>query len=225
MGYPRRLDHLRAFQFDRTRAQVVEQPDSVPEQDGHQVYVYLVEESGPNALLRDAGGAHGDILLACYRFRSLYGVFDAAIRDERERRSLVNPSPWESMGDDEGGYAQGGSATPPVGDVERPPSRHERSHLAVRLLKELSALRRDPEHHLGTRQPVFGVAARIPVEEPHPTLAQWVLWSIVRPGDEPIQRHRKPRSYFAHVYSPFDILLVTGRYLLHTPAVAVRVAE
>ena len=43
MGYPGGLDHPRAFQVDRSRAQVVEQPDAVPEQDGHQIDVYLVE--------------------------------------------------------------------------------------------------------------------------------------------------------------------------------------
>ena len=43
VGYPGGLDHPRAFQVDRSRAQVVEQPDAAPEQDGHQIDVYLVE--------------------------------------------------------------------------------------------------------------------------------------------------------------------------------------
>jgi hypothetical protein len=54
MGYPRGFDHPRTFQLDRPRSQMVEQSDAVPEQDGHQVHVYLVEESGPDALLGDA---------------------------------------------------------------------------------------------------------------------------------------------------------------------------
>ena len=37
---------------------MVEQSDAVPKQDGHQVYVYLVEESRSDALLHDARGAH-----------------------------------------------------------------------------------------------------------------------------------------------------------------------
>jgi hypothetical protein len=65
------FNHPGALQFDRPRAQVVEQSDAVPEQDGHQVYVYLVEESRSDALLRDAGGAHGDVLVGCDRFRFL----------------------------------------------------------------------------------------------------------------------------------------------------------
>src|SRR5215213_9789886 len=121
--YPGALDHLRAFQFDRPRAQMVEQPNSPSEQDRHQVYVYLVEESHPDALLRDARSAHGDVLVACDRFRLRYGAFDA-VCDERERRSFVDPFLWDRMGDDKGGDAQGGSASPPVGDVERSPPRY-----------------------------------------------------------------------------------------------------
>ncbi len=75
---PSALDHPRAFQLDRPRAQVVEQSDAVPEQDGHQVYVYLVKKSRPDALLRDAGGAHGDVLLARDRFRLLDGAVGRA---------------------------------------------------------------------------------------------------------------------------------------------------
>jgi hypothetical protein len=90
VGYVRRLDHLRTLQFDRPRAQVVEQSDTPSEQDGHKVYVYLVEKSRLEALLHDARGAHGDVLLARDRSRLLYGAFDA-VGDERERRSFVDP--------------------------------------------------------------------------------------------------------------------------------------
>src|SRR5919199_4117833 len=127
--------------------------------------MYLVKKSRSDALPGDARGAHSDVLVARGRFRLLYGAFDA-VRDERERRSFVDPFLWDRVGDDEGAYAQGGSATPPICDIERPASRHKRPHLAVCLLKELGALRRDHEHHLGTRQPVFGVAAGVPREEP-----------------------------------------------------------
>ena len=64
MGYVGGLYHLRALQFDRSRAQVVEQPDALSKQNGYQVYVYLVKKFRPNALLHDAGGGHGDVLLA-----------------------------------------------------------------------------------------------------------------------------------------------------------------
>src|SRR5919206_2901013 len=115
---------------------MLEQSDTVPEQDGRQVDVYLVKKSRSDALLRDAHGPNSDVLVARDHFRLLYGAFDA-VRDERERRSFVDPFLWDRVGDDEGGYAQGGSATPPIGDVERPPSGYKRPHLAVRLLKEL----------------------------------------------------------------------------------------
>src|SRR5215203_928893 len=123
---------------------MLEQSDTPSEQDGHQVDMYLVEKSGPYALLRDARGAYGDVLFPCDRTCLLDGALDA-VRDEGEGRSFVDPLFGDRVGDDEGRYAQGGSATPPVGNVESPPSRHERPHRSVRFLKELGAGRRDPE--------------------------------------------------------------------------------
>ena len=38
-------------------AQMVEQPNTPSEKDGRQVHVYLAEQPGSDALLRDAGGA------------------------------------------------------------------------------------------------------------------------------------------------------------------------
>jgi hypothetical protein len=78
------LDHLGDLRLDRLRAQVVEQPDTVPEQHGNQVCVYLVEKPCSDALLRDARGTHGDDLVAGCRFRLLDGALDA-VRNERER--------------------------------------------------------------------------------------------------------------------------------------------
>jgi hypothetical protein len=83
---------------------MVEQPNTASEQDGHQVDVYLVEESRPYALLRNAGGTHGDVLVARDRFRLFNCAFDA-VRDERVRRSFVGPFLWNRMGDNEGRYA------------------------------------------------------------------------------------------------------------------------
>src|SRR5215207_1182069 len=143
---------------------MLEQSDTPSEQDGHQIDVYLVEQSGLNALLGHASGTYGGVLVPRYRSCLLDGALNA-VRDERERRSFVDPFLGYRVGDDEGRYAQGGPTTPPVGDVERPPSRHKRPHLAVRLPKELGALRGDLEHHLGTGQSVFGVAAGVPRKE------------------------------------------------------------
>src|SRR5918998_3921251 len=150
---------------------MLEQPDASPEKYWHQVYHYLVEEPGRDALLHDARGHHGDALLARDRFRSPHGAFDP-VRDELERRSCVDPSLRDRVGDDEGGYAQGGPAAPPARDVERPASRHGRPHRVFYLPKELGALLRNVEDHLGTRQPVFGVAARVPREESLAAVAQ-----------------------------------------------------
>ena len=71
MRDPGSLDHPGALQLDRLGAWVAEQPDAVPQQDGHQVEVYLVEESRSDALLHEACADHADVLVACDRFRSL----------------------------------------------------------------------------------------------------------------------------------------------------------
>ena len=89
--------------------------------------------------MHDARGAHGDVLVARNLFRLLYGALDP-VSDERERRSPVDPLLRDRMADDEGRHAQGRAPTPPVGDVESPPPRHERPHLGVRLAEELGAL-------------------------------------------------------------------------------------
>jgi hypothetical protein len=83
--------------------------------------MYLVKKPRPDALLRDAGGAHSDVLVARDRFRLLDDALDA-LRDERERRSLVDPFLWKGMGDDEGRYAQGGLPPHPlvISNVLRP---------------------------------------------------------------------------------------------------------
>src|SRR5215207_10630192 len=149
---------------------MVEQSDTVSEQDGHQVDLYFVEQSRSDALLRDTGGAYTDGLVACYCFRLLYGAFDA-VRDERERRSFVNPFLRERMGNDKDRYVHGVPATPRICYVERPPSRHQRSY-RLHLLKDLGAGRRDLERHRTARHPIFGVAAEVPREEPLSAVTQ-----------------------------------------------------
>src|SRR5215212_416671 len=140
---------------------MVEQPDTLPQQNRYQIYVYLLEQTRPDALLHDARCAHGYVLLSGDLLGLLYGALDA-VGDEGERRSLVDPFLGDRMGNHEARHAQGRTATPSVGDVEGPAPRHKCPHLAVRLSKDLGALGRDLEYHLGTRQPVFGVAAGVP---------------------------------------------------------------
>ena len=84
MGHPSALDHPRALQVDRPDAEVVEQSDAAPEQDGHQVDVELVQESRSDALLHDARGAHADVLVAGDRLGLLQGALES-VGDEPER--------------------------------------------------------------------------------------------------------------------------------------------
>src|SRR5215211_3647304 len=95
-------------------------------------------------------------------------------------------------------YVQGMSATPPIGEVEGPASRHQRSCRSARLAKELGGLRRDLEHHLGTRQPVFGVACGIARQEPLASLTHGCIRAVVGPSDKAVQRRRVPRADFPH---------------------------
>jgi hypothetical protein len=113
VGYVESLHHPRAFQFDGCGPQMVEQPDAPSEQDGHKVDVYLIEKSSLDTLLDDTRGAYGDVLVARNRSCLLDGTFDV-IRDESERRSLVDPFLRDRMGDDEGEYTQGGLPPHPL---------------------------------------------------------------------------------------------------------------
>src|SRR5215217_4709725 len=81
---------------------MLEQPNAVPEKDGHQVYDYLIKESRPDALLHDARGHHGDVLLARDRFRLPHRAFDP-VRDELERRSCVDQFLRDRVGKPNGG--------------------------------------------------------------------------------------------------------------------------
>src|SRR4051795_4850741 len=84
------LDHPGALQRDWLRG-LVEQPDAIPEEDRHQVEVYLVEKSRSDALLHQARTDHADIFVTGDRFRLRYRAFEA-VRDECKRRSFVNHS-------------------------------------------------------------------------------------------------------------------------------------
>src|SRR5215212_3749314 len=140
MRDPGTLDHSCALELYGRRSQMVEQPYTPSEQYGHEVDGDFVEEPGPDALLRDARGAHGDALVARYGLRLLDRALDA-ISNERVRRSLVDPFPGNRVGDDEGRHAQGRITTPPVRDIEGPPSRYEGPHRSFQLREEFGALR------------------------------------------------------------------------------------
>ena len=92
---------------------MLEQSNTPSEQDGRQVDVYLVKQSGSYALLGDASGAYGDILVLCDRSCLLDGALDA-VGDEREGRSFVDPFLGDRLGDDEDRYAQGGLPPRPL---------------------------------------------------------------------------------------------------------------
>ena len=96
MSDPSSLDHSGALQLDGLCTQMVEQPDAVPEQDGHQVYVYLVKKSRPDALLYEARADYADVLVVRDRPRLLYGALEA-VRDEREE-TLRSSIPVEPCG-------------------------------------------------------------------------------------------------------------------------------
>ena len=80
---PRGLNHFHCFQLNWLRTQVVEQPDTIAEQDWGHGYVYFVKQSGLEALLRDTRRGYGHVLVACGCFRLLDGALNA-ISDERE---------------------------------------------------------------------------------------------------------------------------------------------
>src|SRR4029450_5278459 len=111
MGHPGALDHPRALQVDRPGAEVVEQADAAPEQDGYQVDVDLVQESRSDALLHDAGGAQADVLVAGHPLGLPEGAFEA-VGDEGERRSFIDPRWWDRAADHKDRDIQGVFATP-----------------------------------------------------------------------------------------------------------------
>src|SRR3954469_2213818 len=114
---------------------MVEQRNAAPEQDVHQVHMDLVEEPCFDALLHDARGTHADVLVACDRLRLLYGAFES-VRDERKRRSFVDPLLWDRAAENKDRYVQRVFATPSVGEVERPSTKHQRPCRFARLFEE-----------------------------------------------------------------------------------------
>src|SRR5687767_13502918 len=111
------LNYSGAFQLNWCSAQVVEHTDAAAEQDRHQVDVYLVENSGLDALLHDTRAGYGDIFVACGLLGLADGTFDA-VGNEDEGRAFFDPFLRGRMGNDKGRSAARRVATPGVGDVE-----------------------------------------------------------------------------------------------------------
>src|SRR5215217_9258496 len=107
-------------------------------------------------------------------------------------------------------YVQGVFSTPPISEVECPASRHQRPCRCARFAQELGGLRRDLEHHLGTRQPVFGVAGSVPSQESLAAVTHWCFRAVVGPSDKAVQRRRVPCAEFPHGF----VLLSRDRRLL-----------
>ena len=206
MGDPSALDHPGDFQVDRPGAEVVEQADATPEQDGHQVDVDLVQESRSDVLLHDARGAHADILVTGDRFGLLQSAFQA-VGDEPERRSFIDPRWWDRAADNKDRHIQGVVATPPMGEVEGPTtntnapvvSRGSRRNSAVgaETLKTMSvsgsrysvspapyqATSRSPPTPMGASGPSFGPLINPSSETASPvrTFPMFVLHSRTLP--------------------------------------------
>ena len=115
-----------------------------------------------------------------------------AVGDERERRSVIDPRLWDRAADNKDRHIQGVFATPPMGEVEGPSTKHQRPGRFACLAEELGGLRRDPEDHVGSRQPVFGVASGVSRQEPLAADPHGCISAVVRPTDKAVERDREP---------------------------------
>jgi len=139
MGDTRSLDDTDCLQLNRINAQVVEQPDTLPEQDWHQVDTDFVEQPCPQALLDDMRAADTDVLVHCNLLCLFNGAFDA-IRDEGERRSFLHPFLRDIVGHDKDRRAQRVFAALRARHIKHSASRHNGPGGSDHLLKNLGAL-------------------------------------------------------------------------------------
>src|SRR5215211_3345516 len=107
------------------------------------------------------------------------------------------------MGNNKNWYVQRVSAAPPMSEVKGPPSRHQRPCRCARLAKELGGLRRDPEHHLRARQPVFGVTAEVPTQKPLAALTHGCFRTSFGPAINPSSDVECPVRTFPILPFPF----------------------
>src|SRR3954453_12914183 len=159
--------------------------------------MYLIEKFRSDALLHQVRTDDADVLVACDRFRLRYSAFEA-VPDKRKRRSFINPLLRNRMSKNKDRYAQRMSTAPSFGEVECPPSCHQGPCRCARLQKVVGGLRGDPERHLRTGQPVFGVAAHVPGQKPLAALTHRCFRTVVGPSDEPIKRRCVPCADFPH---------------------------
>lgn len=87
LGYHRRLDNAGYLEIDSSRREVVEQADTFAKDDGNQVDVDVVQQSGPEALLQSSRGAHFDVLVSGGHLRLTNGTLNP-VCDKGERRFL-----------------------------------------------------------------------------------------------------------------------------------------
>src|SRR4051795_5735786 len=155
---------------------------------------------------------YADVLVTSDRFRLRDSVFET-VRNERERRTFVNPLLRNRMGKNKYRYSQRMSAAPPMGEVECSPSRHQSPCRCTCLPKVLGGLRRDLENHLRARQSIFGVAAEVPSQKPLAAITHRCFRTVVRPSNKAIQRRCVPCTDFPHGL----VLLVCSSVLVVYP--------
>ncbi len=159
--------HLHDLHVQGLEPQVIEQLDTVKEQNGHQVDVDFVQESSLKALLHDTGSAHRNRLLAsnllCYFYRAGH-----AVGYEREGRSGLDPFLRDPMGQNDDRHVHRVLAAPGLGDVKRPARRHQRAGRLASGLDYIGAVLGHLEHTVAARDLTRGIAAEIPFEESLP---------------------------------------------------------
>ena len=164
-----------------------------------------------------------DVLVTCDRFRLRYGAFEA-VPDERKRRSFVDPLLWNRVGKNKDRYVQGVSATPPVGEVECPPSCHQRPCRCRASLRRNSAVCGATLNTISVPGSLYSVS---PAQSTRPKAARrphpWVLQDRrsaqrMNPSSDvacPVRTFPMASSPFrpssARLMSPFALPEPTGR--------------
>jgi len=108
--HARGLDHTRALELDRVRAEVVEQTHTAPEQDRDDVQVQLVEKACPRALLHGGRPHYTHVPLTGCGLGLVDRTLDA-VGDVGVRRVRLNRSGF-AVGEDEEWHARQGTLPP-----------------------------------------------------------------------------------------------------------------
>ena len=143
----------------------------------------LVEDAGGQCELCGPGAVHEHVLVA----RGLLGLAHRGrhvghVGDQRPVGSVSAPA----AGEDEDRHAVVVVAAPTVGGHEGPPARDHRpgGHTSWRTWP-LTRVPTGGSHLVGARP-----AGERPIVEALPAVAEPVARPLVRPGDEPVERHR-----------------------------------